>query len=60
MAHVILLKTTPQEIGTPKWPIIHIGGPRKKEKVHKQILEYTITKDDVDLVTEKVQDRVEE
>ena len=48
------MKTTPQEIGPPKWPIIHIGGLRKKAKAHKQILKYTITKDDVDLVIERV------
>jgi hypothetical protein len=37
-------------------PIIHTGGPRKKAKAHKKILEYTITEDDVDLVAERVQD----
>ena len=52
--------TTPQETGPPKRPIIHIGGPRKKAKAQKYILEYTIIKDDVDLVTERVQDHTAE
>jgi hypothetical protein len=48
--------TTPQETGPPKRPIIHTGGPCKKAKAHKQIPEYTITEDDVNLVAERVQD----
>jgi NACalpha-BTF3-like transcription factor len=52
--------TTPQETGPPKWPIIHTGGSRKKAKAHKQLSEYTITEDDVDLVAERVQDRAAE
>jgi len=42
----------------PKWPIIHIGGSRKKAKAHKQIQECIITEDDVDLVIERVQDHI--
>jgi hypothetical protein len=51
-----LSTTTPQEIGPPKRPIIHTGGLHKKAKAHKQILEYTITEDDVKIVAERVQD----
>jgi hypothetical protein len=42
-------------ITPPKRPIIHIGGSRKKVKVHKQLPEYTITNDDIDLMAERVQ-----
>jgi hypothetical protein len=52
--------STPQEPGPPKWPISQSGGTHKKEKVHKEPPEYTITEDDADLVAEKVQDRVAE
>ena len=57
MAHGILLKTTPQEIGPPKQSIIHTSDSCNKTKAHKQILEYKITKDDVDLATKRVHDR---
>jgi hypothetical protein len=46
--------------GHPNRSIIHIGGPHKKAKAHKDIPKYTITKDDVDLVAERVQDHVVE
>jgi hypothetical protein len=46
----------PQETGPPKRPIIHTGGSCKKEKVHKQLPEYTIMEDDADLMAERVQD----
>jgi hypothetical protein len=48
--------TTSQDIGPPKRLIIQIGGSCKKAKAHKDISEYTITKDDVELVGERVQD----
>jgi hypothetical protein len=51
-----LSTTTPQEIGPPKQSIIHTSESCNKTKAHKQILEYKITEDDVDLVTERVQD----
>jgi hypothetical protein len=47
-------KNNPQETGPPKQLIIHTGGSCKKAKAHKQIPEYTITEDDVDLVTRRV------
>jgi hypothetical protein len=47
--------STPQETRPPKRPIIHTGGSRKKVKVHKQLPEYTITNDDIDLMAERVQ-----
>jgi hypothetical protein len=56
MAQETPSKTTRQEIGPPKRPIIHIGGSRKKAKAHKKLLDYTITKDNVDLIIERVQD----
>jgi hypothetical protein len=37
-------------------PIIHTRGSRKKSKVHKKILEYTITQDNANIVEERVQD----
>jgi hypothetical protein len=40
--------------------IIQLGGAHKKMKVHKGVLEYTITEDDVEIVIENVQDHVEE
>ena len=48
---------TPQEKMQPKQPIIHTRGLRKKAKVHKKLPYYTITKDDSNLVAEKVQER---
>jgi hypothetical protein len=36
------------------------GGSRKKAKAHKQLPEYTITEDDIDLVAKRVQDCVAE
>jgi hypothetical protein len=56
MTEETLLAATPQETRPPKHPIIHIRGSCKKAKAHKQIPEYTITKDDVNLVTERVHD----
>jgi hypothetical protein len=54
------MKTTSQDAGPPKRSIIHIGGSHKKAKAHKDIPEYTITEDDVDLVEERVQDHAME
>jgi hypothetical protein len=53
-------ENTLQEAGPPKRPIIHTGGPRKKAKAHKQILEYTIIEDDVDLVADMLYDHAVE
>jgi hypothetical protein len=50
------LEDTPKETRPPKRPIIHTRVPRKKEKAHKQILEYTITEDDTDIFKERVED----
>jgi hypothetical protein len=36
--------------------IVQSGGACKKMKVHKEVPEYTITEDDAELVTGKVQD----
>jgi hypothetical protein len=52
--------STHQEPRPPKWPISQSGGMRKKEKAHKESPEYTITEDDIDLVDEKVHDRIAE
>jgi NACalpha-BTF3-like transcription factor len=49
------MMTTPQDTGPPKILIIQIGGPHKKTKAHKDIPEYTINKDDVELVAKRVQ-----
>jgi hypothetical protein len=38
--------------------MIHSGGACNKDKVQKMSPEYTITKDDADLVVERVQDHV--
>jgi len=55
-----LTTTNSQDAGPPKQSIIHVGGLRKKAKAHKDILEYTIIKDDVDLVSERVKDNAAE
>jgi phosphoglycolate phosphatase-like HAD superfamily hydrolase len=60
MTQGTLTTTTPQDAGPPKRSIIQIGGLRKKAKAHKDILEYTITEDDADLVAERVQDHATE
>jgi hypothetical protein len=37
--------------------IIHTGGACKKAKMHKTLLEYTITEDDMDFMVERFHDR---
>jgi hypothetical protein len=51
---------TPLETGQPKRSIIHTGRLCKKAKVQKKLPEYTITKDDADLVAKKVQEHATE
>ena len=38
--------------------VLQMGGACKKMKVHKDVLEYTITKDDVELFAKRVQERI--
>jgi hypothetical protein len=46
----------PTQSRPPKRMVVQTGGACKKMKVHKEVPEYTITKDDAELVTERVQD----
>jgi hypothetical protein len=49
-------ESTPHETRPPKRSITHTRGLCKKEKVHKQLPEYTIIEDDTKLMPKRVQD----
>jgi hypothetical protein len=54
------ITTEKTESRPPKRTILQSGGVCKKMKVHKEVPQYTITKDDAELVMEKVQDHTAE